>query len=106
MKKFVLVLTTVPEEKRGQRIAAKLVEERLAACVTVSSACQSIYWWEDKVTKDQEYLLYIKTKSSLYARLEARLKELHPYDVPEIIGLPLEKASKEYLDWVDKETRG
>lgn len=106
MKKFILVLTTVPEERRGARIAAKLVEEKLAACVTISSACQSIYWWEDKVTKDQEYLLYIKTKSSLYGSLEARLKELHPYDVPEIICLPLEKASKAYLDWLDKETKG
>jgi periplasmic divalent cation tolerance protein len=104
MKKYILVLTTVPVEKKGHQIAVKLVEERLAACVTMSSPCQSVYRWEGKVIKDQEYLLHIKTRASLYPRLEARLKELHPYDVPEIICLPIEKGSKKYLDWIDEET--
>ncbi len=106
MKKFILVLTTVPEEKKGHEIAEKLVGERLAACVTVSSASQSFYWWEGKITKDQEYILYIKTKASLYPQLEAKLKELHPYDVPEIIALPINRGSEKYLGWVDEETEG
>ncbi|MDH7513851.1 MAG: divalent-cation tolerance protein CutA [Clostridiales bacterium] len=104
MDRFILVLTTVPEEKRAQEIARALVGERLAACVTVSSACQSLYWWEDRVTEDREYVLSIKTKASLYARLEKKLKELHPYEVPEIIALPIQKGSRAYLDWLKKET--
>jgi periplasmic divalent cation tolerance protein len=106
MKKFILVLTAVPEEKKGHEIAEKLLEERLAACVTISSASQSFYWWEGKITKDQEYILFIKTKASAYDKLEARLIELHPYNVPEIIALPIERGSERYLGWLDEETKG
>jgi periplasmic divalent cation tolerance protein len=105
MKKFILVLTALAEEKKAQEIAEKLVEERLAACVTVLSASHSFYWWKGKITKEQEYILYIKTKTSVYDKLEARLQELHPYDVPEIIALPVEKGSEKYLAWVGEETR-
>jgi len=105
MKKFILVLTTVPEEKKGLEIGRKLVEERLAACVTISSACQSLYWWEERIAQDQEYLLLIKTRATLYPRLEKRIKELHPYQVPEILALPVQKGSADYLSWVDEETR-
>ncbi len=105
MKRFILVLTTLPNEKKGLEIARQLVEERLAACVTLSSACQSLYWWEGKLAQDQEYLLTIKTKASLYPRLEKRIKELHPYTVPEIIALPILKGHRAYLRWVDEETQ-
>jgi len=105
MKKFILVLTTVPDEKTGQQIARALVEERLAACVTVSPAAQSFYWWEGRIMKEREHILIIKTKASAYDQLEARLKELHPYDVPELIALPIERGSKKYLAWVDMETK-
>ncbi len=104
MDRFILVLTTVPEEKRAQEIAKALVGERLAACVTVSSACQSLYWWEDRIAEDREYILSIKTRASLYQQLEKKLKELHPYEVPEIIALPIQKGSRAYLDWLKKET--
>lgn len=104
MDRFILVLTTMPEEKRAREIAKALVEERLAACVTISSACQSLYWWEDRIAEDREYILSIKTKASLYLRLEKKLKELHPYQVPEIIALPIQKGSQAYLDWIEKET--
>lgn len=105
MRKFILVLTTVPDETKGLEMARRLVEERLAACVTVSAACQSLYWWEGKITQDSEYLLYIKTKASLYPRLERRIKELHPYRVPEIIALPIHRGSSDYLRWVEAETQ-
>lgn len=105
MKKFILVLTALPEEKKGLEIARKLVEERLAACVTVSSACQSLYWWGDKISDDREYVLLIKTAACLYEQLEKRIRELHPYQVPEIIALPLEKGSRDYLSWIEKETK-
>jgi periplasmic divalent cation tolerance protein len=104
MSDHIVVLSTVPNEAKGREIARKLVETRLAACVTVSSACRSFYWWEGKITEDGEFMLVIKTKAALYDKLEAALKEIHPYSVPEIIALPIVKGSKKYLDWLDAET--
>jgi periplasmic divalent cation tolerance protein len=106
MTGFILVLTTVPEEKIGDEIGRILVEEKLAACVTVSAAARSFYRWEGKNCADKEYILFIKTRASLFERLEARIKALHPYKVPEIIALPIEKGSKDYLGWLDEGTNG
>ncbi len=104
MTEFILVLTTVPEEQTGQKIGQILVEERLAACVTISSAARSVYRWEGKICSEPEFVLFIKTRSALFGRLEARIKELHTYKVPEIIALPLETGSADYLGWLGKET--
>ena len=105
MHNHVIVFSTVPDEARGREIGRALVEERLAACVTVSAACRSLYWWEGKIADESEYMLVIKTKASLYEKLEAKLKEIHPYTVPEIIALPIVAGSKKYLDWLAAETR-
>lgn len=105
MNKYILVLSTVPDEKSGQKIARQLVKERLAACVTVSVAARSFYWWQGKISDEKEHILFIKTKTSLFADLEKRIKEIHPYDVPEIVALPFQKGSAEYLEWIEKETK-
>lgn len=104
MSKFCLVLTTVPEEKAGREIGRTLVEEKLAACVTISAA-RSIYRWEGKICDEPEYILLIKTKTALFEGLKARIKKLHPYKLPEIIALPIEKGSEDYLGWLDEETK-
>jgi len=104
MSSFMLVMTTVPDEQKGHQIARRLVEERLAACVTVSSVCRSFYWWEEKICEDGEYMLFIKTKSELYAALEKKVRELHPYTVPEVLGFSVSQGSEAYLDWLAKET--
>jgi periplasmic divalent cation tolerance protein len=104
MKDSILILTTVPDEDKGRAIAARLVESRLAACVTVSAAARSYYWWEGKINEAGEYVLFIKTKASLFKKLEAALKAVHPYTIPEIIALPVVKGSRAYLDWIAKET--
>lgn len=101
----VLVMTAVPDRSTGQKISRAILEERLAACVTISGACESSYWWEEKIAQDQEFILFIKTKSSLFDRLEGKIKELHPYEVPEIIALPVVKGHKAYLAWLEKETK-
>ena len=106
IKKAILVLTTVPEKSRGEFIAHQLIKERLAACVTVSSPSRSFYWWKRKIAQDREFILVIKTKASLYPLVEKRLKELHPYEVPEIISLTVAHGSEEYLRWIDEETKG
>ena len=105
MNKYLLVLTTVPDEKRGHKIAKQLVKERLSACVTVSSASQSFYWWQGKISNEKEHILFIKTKASLFADLERKIKKIHPYDVPEIVALPFLKGSRKYLNWIEKETK-
>jgi len=106
MTDFVLVLTTVPDERTGSELGRVLVEERLAACVTVSPAARSIYRWEGKLCDEVEHILFIKTRASLYDPLEARIKALHPYKVPEIVALALERGSRDYLDWMGVETKG
>ena len=97
---FILVLTTVPEEKTGHEIGRTLVEEKLAACVTVSASAQSFYRWEGKLCAESEHILIIKTRASLFERLEARIKTLHPYQVPEIVALPIDRGSEAYLGWL------
>jgi len=102
---FILVLTTVPDAKTGEKLARTLVEERLAACVTLSPAAQSFYRWKGKLCAESERVLLIKTQAALFERLEARIKTLHPYQVPEIISLPIERGSKAYLAWLGEVTK-
>ena len=103
MSRFILILTTVNKEEKAKEIASKLVEERLSACVTVTSPATSFYWWEGKINKEQEYILLIKTKKDMYKKIEERLRELHPYETPEIIVLPIIKGFKEYFSWINEE---
>ncbi len=105
MTDYILVLVTVPDQDKGKEIARRLVEERLAACVTISGACQSFYWWEERIAEESEHILFIKTRASLYGKLEKRIRGLHSYDVPEIIALPILKGYEKYLGWIDKETK-
>ena len=105
MIQYLLVITTVPDLDIGQIIAEKIIEERLAACVHIQAAGQSVYWWEGKIMQDQEHTLLIKTKNEAYPSLEKKIKEIHPYDVPEIIALPLQKGSEEYFGWIDSEVQ-
>ncbi len=105
MADYLLVLSTVPDEKTGQEVALRLVEERLAACVTVSAASRSFYRWEGKIAQETEFVLFIKTTANLFEDLEARIKTLHPYSVPEIIAIPLDRGSRDYLRWLGQETR-
>jgi periplasmic divalent cation tolerance protein len=105
MSDFILVISTVPNEEEGKAIAEKLVTERLAACVNLSSSVQSLYRWQGSISTDSEFMLFIKTRNDLYSKLEQRIRELHSYDVPEIIGIPVCQGSQSYLEWIKKETK-
>jgi periplasmic divalent cation tolerance protein len=104
--RFILVLTTVPDPETGQAIALDLVGKRLAACVNVLPRGRSYYWWEGKISEEHECLLVIKTREALFEELQEGLKALHPYSLPEVIALPIDRGSQAYLDWLDKETKG
>jgi len=96
----LVVLTTVGDGESAAGLARALVEERLAACVSVAPGVRSVYRWEGRVVEDSEYLLIVKTTESGYEMLESRLREMHPYDVPEVIGLRAARVLEAYLSWL------
>ena len=106
MTNKIVVLVTCSSLKEGRRIARALVEARLAACVNVlQSRVESIYRWKGRVDTAKEFLLIVKTSRARFAALETTVKRLHSYDVPEIIALPIEKVSRDYLAWLAESVR-
>jgi len=100
----LLVLTNCPDEESANAIALALVEARLAACVNILPRVQSIYLWQGAVESATEIPLLIKSHASNYPALEAAIRDRHPYQVPEIIALPVESGLPAYLDWIATET--
>jgi len=96
----LVVLTAVEKQEDGERLAGLLVESELAACIQILPPMTSIYRWQGKVEQASEVLLLIKTTYAAYPRLEAAIKENHSYQTPEIIALPIEAGSSEYLNWL------
>ncbi len=97
----IVVLTTVPDRRVGRRLARLLVRERLAACVSIVGGVDSVYRWKKKIEASREALLVIKTSRNVFSRLEKALKAEHPYEVPEIIALPVAEGSARYLKWIE-----
>jgi uncharacterized protein involved in tolerance to divalent cations len=102
---FVVVLVSVPDPKIAGQIAHALVEERLAACVNVFPAIRSVYAWKGEICNEGELLCLIKTRRALFAELRERVLDLHPYEVPEVIALPLVEGDEAYLAWLRESTR-
>ena len=101
----IVTLCTVPNREAGEKIAAALVEEHLAACVNLVPGLSSTYRWKGKVERAEECLLLIKTGVSRFDVLKRRIQELHPYELPEIIALPIIHGSREYLKWITDSTK-
>jgi periplasmic divalent cation tolerance protein len=101
----LVVLTNLPDRAVAERLAASLVEQRVAACVNILAPCRSVYRWQGSVQHDEEHPLLIKTTRAAYPALEAAIRALHPYTLPEIVAVPVELGLAQYLDWVDAETR-
>lgn len=100
----LLIFTNLPDEASAQLLATALVTERLAACVNVLAPCRSTYRWQDKIENAQEIPLLIKSTTERYAALEAAIRVRHPYELPEIIAVPIARGLPEYLGWVIAET--
>ena len=98
---YLLIYCTCPDQALAERLAEALVADRLAACVNIVPGINSVYRWQDEVQHDFELLLLIKTRSECYPALEARIRELHSYEVPEIIAVPIQRGSEAYLGWID-----
>ncbi len=101
---YSLVLVTCPTDA-AERITSAVLKIRLAACVNVVEIVHSRYWWKGKLESADESLLLIKTKAELFEKLVRAIKRVHPYEVPEIVELQMERGNREYLDWMLKETR-
>jgi len=101
---YSLVIATCPDQETVKGITGMLMERHLAACVQVFPI-ESVYTWEGKLCQDREFALHIKTRAELFCEVKAAIKENHPYEVPEIIQLPITDGLPEYLKWIDDNTR-
>lgn len=100
---YCCIISTAPNIKKARQLAGLLVSKRLAACVQLLPGIESHYRWRGKKETSKEVLLLIKTPSSGYRKVEKTLLKYHPYEVPEIVCLPITKGSKSYLDWISAE---
>ena len=104
MTDFIQVFTTMDKEEDARKIGRLMVENKLAACVQILGPISSIYRWKGKVEEAKEWLCIFKSRRSLFQRLEESIRSLHPYEVPEIVSLPIESGSRDYLKWLGDET--
>ena len=101
----LIVLVTAPDQETAGVIATALVEKRIAACVNILPGIRSIYRWEEGIHDDSEVMMIVKTREGVFdPELIACVKELHPYQVPEVIALPIKLGDRKYLDWIIGET--
>lgn len=100
---LLVVLVTIPQNK-ASFLAKKLLQKKVCACVNIIKSVESFFWWEGKIDIVKESLMIIKTKKSLFSKLQKAIKDNHPYTVPEIVGIEAANVNKPYLDWVKKET--
>jgi len=101
----IVVLVTTGSEEEAHSIADLLLNQRKAACVNIVARVDSLFWWQDKLDSAQECLLIVKTRASVLNEIVSLVKELHSYDIPEIIALPIIGGNQDYLEWVGKEVK-
>jgi len=105
MEDICMVYVTATDKKEASKIAKEVLSSRLAACCNIYDNVTSLYWWDNKVNKDKEAVLIMKTKKKLFKRLENKIKQIHSYDCPCIVALPISDSNKDYQEWVIKETK-
>jgi periplasmic divalent cation tolerance protein len=106
MTAYIQVITTTETKSDAQAIARAVVQKRLAGCIQIIGPITSTYWWQGEIETAEEWLCVIKSRQDLYERLEAAIREVHPYDVPEILAVPVIAGSQDYLRWLDSELGG
>lgn len=100
MPEALVVFVTCPNRRHAQRLANTLIQQRLAACINILPVVQSLFWWQGRVDRARETLLIIKTSARRFEALRRSVCALHPYDVPEVIAIPIRKAHGPYLRWI------
>jgi periplasmic divalent cation tolerance protein len=104
MEKIIQIITTCNSKDLAEGIGKRLVEKRLAACAQISGPIISTYWWKGKMEETTEWTCTLKSTVGLYDKVETAIREVHPYDLPEIIAIDVEKTLPAYADWVREET--
>ena len=104
MEETCVVMVSLDDRDKAEAVGGTLVRERLAACCHLLPPGLSIYWWDGAVRREEETLMLLKTRSALFEPLRARVAELHPYDVPEIVALPISEGHGPYIEWLCRET--
>ena len=104
LTEFVQVSTAVDNTERANKIARRLLDERVASCVQVLGPINSTYWWRGRIERAREWICFIKARADDYWRIEASIKKVHPYDVPEILAFPVLRGNADYLKWIKLET--
>jgi periplasmic divalent cation tolerance protein len=102
---YQIVFNTCPDMEAARDIAEELVMRQLAACVNIIPGVESVYRWQGEIESGNECLLVIKTRATCYSELEQAIKALHPYELPEIVAVPIETALPAYLDWINENTK-
>jgi periplasmic divalent cation tolerance protein len=97
---FIIVIMTAPNKQEAVNIVRALLEEKLIACANILDPVHSLFWWKGKIEEEKEVLVLMKSQEKLFKNLSKRVKELHSYDVPEILALPIVEGSQTYLDWM------
>lgn len=100
----VLVITNFPDKKTASALAEVLIDQHVAACVNMLSPCTSVYRWQDKIESAEEIPMFIKTQRQHYERVEQLIKIMHPYELPEVIMVPITRGLPAYLQWIADET--
>ena len=104
MESYVICFISVDTAENAVNIASILVREKIVACANIINQYRSIFWWQGNICDEKETLLIAKTRSSLFNKLKERVKEIHPYEVPEIICIKISDGLPEYLDWINEST--
>ncbi len=105
MSEYIQVLTTVGSREKAEEIAKKLLNARLAACIQIIGPVKSIYWWKGVIEDSQEWICLVKTKAEMYNEVEKMIKNIHDYEVPEIIAIPVIHGYETYLEWLISELK-
>jgi periplasmic divalent cation tolerance protein len=105
MGEYIQLFTTTERRDDAEMISREVVEKRLAACAQVLGPIMSTYWWKEEIERTEEWLCIMKSRRDLYNELENAVKSIHPYEVPEIVALPIVSGSQSYLKWLDQEVK-
>ena len=105
MEEYIQVFVTTDKKEDAEKIARVLVEDRMAGCTQIVGPIVSTYWWKGNIETAEEWLCLIKSKKSLYQKIEKVVKEMHTYETPEIIAIPIVDGSKDYFEWLENEVK-
>ena len=106
MSDYVQIVTTAETKEDATGIAKEMVRQRLAACAQVVGPIQSTYWWKEKIESSEEWLCLMKSRKDLFPEIERAIKDIHTYEVPEIIAIPIQTGHQPYLKWMEGELKG